>query len=95
MAGYWLVRASASTDAEAAAEYGKLWKPIAEKYQAKILASEGAHKTVEGNDLPRNLLIEFPSYEQALACYNDPDYSEAAEYALRAYDRELTIIEGN
>ncbi|NKB75574.1 MAG: DUF1330 domain-containing protein [Gammaproteobacteria bacterium] len=95
MAGYWLVRASESTDAEAASEYAKLWKPIAEKYQAKILVSKGEHKTVEGKDLPRNLLIEFPSYQQALACYNDPDYGEAAELALRAYDRELVILEGN
>ena len=95
MSGYWIVRASAATDATAAAEYCKLWKPIAEKYQAKILASKGAHQTVEGEDRPRNLIIEFPSYEQALACYNDPDYSEAAEFALQAYDRELVIIQGN
>ena len=95
MAGYWLVRASASSDQDAAAEYVKRWQPLAEKYGATILASQGAHQTVEGDDMPRNLLVEFPSYERALACYNDPEYTEAAKYALRAYDRELVIIEGN
>ena len=95
MAGYWIVRASASTDAESAATYAKLWKPIAEKYEAKVLASQGAHETVEGEDRPRNLIIEFPSYQMALDCYNDPEYTDAAYHALKAYDRELVIIEGN
>ena len=31
----------------------------------------------------------------ALDCYTDPDYTEAAYHALKAYDRELVIIEGN
>ena len=95
MAGYWVVHATASTDPEAAQTYGRLWKPIAERYQAKILASSGAHETVEGADRPRNLIVEFPSYQAALDCYNDPDYTEAAQYALKAYDRELVILEGN
>ena len=85
MAGYWIVRASAATDQAAAETYGKLWAPIAKRYEAKILASKGPHETVEGEDSPRTLIIEFPSYEMALACYNDPDYTEAAEYALAAY----------
>ena len=42
MAGYWIVHATESSDPETAASYGKLWKPIAEKYQARILASAGA-----------------------------------------------------
>ncbi len=94
MAGYWIVRASASTDSEATETYSRLWKPIAEKYQAKILASSGQHKTVEGEDRPRNLVVEFPSYQAALDCYYDPDYTIAAEFALKAYDRDLVIVEG-
>ena len=95
MAGYWIVHATESSDPETAATYGKLWKPIAEKYQARILASAGAHQTVEGEDHPRNLIVEFPSYQAALDCYHDPDYTAAAAYALQAYSRELVIIEGN
>jgi len=40
------------------------------------------------------LIIEFPSYAQAITCYEDPDYQTAMEYALKVYDRELIIIEG-
>jgi uncharacterized protein (DUF1330 family) len=95
MAGYWMVRGTAVLDQNAVEEYVKLWKPISEKYQAKMLASAGQHETVEGQDYPRNLLIEFPSYQTALDCYNDPDYTASLEYVRKAFKRELVIIEGN
>ena len=95
MSGYWMVKATSASDQAAAEEYVKLWKPIAEKYQAKVLASAGQHQTMEGEDKPRNLLIEFPSYQDALDCYNDPDYVAAMEYVNKAFVRDLVIIEGN
>lgn len=95
MPGYWIVRSTNSTDPDAAATYVELWKPIAQKYGAKVLASSGEHQTVEGEDRPRNLIIEFPSYQVAWDCYHDPEYTEAASYALKAFNRELVIIEGN
>ena len=36
MKGYWLVIGTAISDPETQAEYGRLWKPTAEKYQARI-----------------------------------------------------------
>jgi len=95
MSGYWIIRASASRDQEAADEYVRLWGEICERYQAKVLASRGDHETVEGEDWPRNLVIEFPTYRDALACYNDPDYAAAIEFVKKAYDRELVIVDGN
>ena len=94
MAGYWMVRATAASDQDAAQEYVKLWKPIAEKYQAKILAAVGQHETLEGDDMPRNLLIEFPSYQAALDCYNDPAYQAAMVFVRKAFNRELVVLEG-
>jgi uncharacterized protein (DUF1330 family) len=41
------------------------------------------------------LTVEFPTYEQAKACYNDAAYGEAKPFALRASSRELIIIEGD
>jgi len=38
--------------------------------------------------------VEFPSYEQANACYDDPAYQEARQFALQASERELLIFEG-
>lgn len=94
MSGYWMVRATNAADQAAAEEYVKLWKPIAEKYQAKVLAAGGQHQTVEGEDMPRVLIIEFPSYQLALDCYHDDGYQVAMEYVRKAFERNLVIVEG-
>ena len=97
MAGYWLVKGTV-VDEAAYQEYVRLWKPIADRYSVRMIAGGGAHDTREGADFARVLIIEFPSYEQAVACYDDPDYREAMKHALAAYDpgqpRELVIVEG-
>ena len=95
MSGYWMVRATTASDEEAAKEYAKLWKSIGEKYSAKILASAGECETVEGSARPRNLIIEFPSYQAALDCYYDPAYKEAMVFVNRAFVRDLVIVQGN
>lgn len=50
---------------------------------------------VESHTSARALVVEFDSYAQAKACYADPAYSEAKAMALRAYRRELIIVEGD
>lgn len=98
MAGYWVVKGTVVDDA-AYQEYAKLWKPIAQRYAAKVLAGTASHQTREGADFARVLVIEFPSYAQALACYDDMDYQQAMQWARAAYDpaqpRELVIVEGS
>ncbi|MNE55969.1 hypothetical protein D3C76_697400 [compost metagenome] len=94
MKGYWIILAAAVTDAEAQQEYGRLWAPIAEKYGAKLKVLDAA-ALVESHTSSRALAVEFDSYAQAKACYADPAYSEAKAMALRAYRRELLIIEGD
>lgn len=95
MAGYWIVRSSAIENQAAFDEYAGRWAPIAEKYGARFIAGrEGAHETREGEDFARVLLVEFPSYEQARAAYDDPEYQAALPYARDAYARrELIIVE--
>ena len=94
MAGYWIVRGSAVKDQQAFERYVELWKPIGAKYGAVVLAGRGEHQCREGASCERVLLIQFPSYEQAVACYDDPDYQVALEYAHRAADRDLIIVAG-
>ena len=96
MPGYWLIRSTDIGDQAAFDEYAKLWAPIAEKYGARFIAGRGVrHETREGEDCPRNTVIEFSSYEQAVACYDDPDYQMALALANKAYAcRELVIVEG-
>ena len=97
MAGYWIVRSSEIIDQGSFDEYARLWAPVAEKYGARYIAGRGSrHETREGPDLSRMLVIEFPSYEQALACYNDADYQASLPYAQKAYaDRHLIVVESS
>lgn len=94
MKGYWIIFGSAITDTEAQQEYGRLWWPIAEKYGAKINVVE-PDALLEAHSTSRVLTVEFSSYTQAKACYDDPAYAEAKAFALRASRRELLIIEGD
>ncbi len=95
MAGFWLARGTI-TDEDAYTEYARRWAPIAKRFGARFIASGQRHQTREGLDHTRVAIIEFPSYEKALACYDDADYQACLPYALAAYAnaRDLIIVEG-
>ena len=40
------------------------------------------------------MLIEFPSYEVALACWNSPEYQAARECRVGAATADVIVIEG-
>jgi len=93
MKGYWIIFASDVTDPEAQPAYGQLWGPIAAQYGATLKPlAPGA--LLESHTSSRVLAVEFASYAQAKACYEDPAYTEAKAFALRAARREVIIIEG-
>ncbi|QZP31063.1 DUF1330 domain-containing protein [Pseudomonas sp. DR48] len=94
MKGYWIIFGSDVVDPDAQHEYGRLWAPISEQYKAKLKFLDPS-VLVEAQSSNRVLAVEFPSYEQAKACYNDPAYIEAKKFALRGSRRELIIIEGD
>lgn len=93
MKGYWIIFGSEVVDSEAQQEYGRLWLPISEEYGAKVKVLE-AGALMEAHDTRRVVAVEFPTYERAKACYDDPAYAEARQFALRASRREMIIIEG-
>ena len=94
MLGYWVVTAPEVVDSEAFAEYRKHWGAIAKKYNAKLLASRNRHQNREGLPADRVTLVEFPSYEDAIACYDDPDYQKAVPFVDKTGGRNLIIVEG-
>jgi len=91
--GYWVARVDVS-DAEAYKKYvAANAKPFAE-FGARFLVRAGQFENPEGGSRSRNVVIEFPSYEAALACYNSPGYQKAIEFRSGASDADLVIIEG-
>lgn len=95
MKGYWIILGTAVVDAAAQAKYGALWAPIAAKYQARLVTSGHSLELKETRDTHRVMLVEFPSLALARACWDDPDYQHAKDFARAASARDLVIVEGN
>ncbi len=67
--------------------------PFAE-YGAKFLVRGGDGDVVEGSFKSRTVVIEFSSYEQAVACYNSGSYQKAKAIREAAADISLFITKG-
>ena len=90
---YWIAQVTVSNPdqykfyAEAA--------PLAfKKYNAVILARGGRSAQMEGDGRPRNVVIEFPSYDDAIACYNSPEYQSAKAKRKGAGEANIVIVDG-
>jgi uncharacterized protein (DUF1330 family) len=64
------------------------------KYNARILARGGRCEQLEGSGRPRNVVIEFDSFEDATACYNSPEYQTARAKRQGAGEADIVIVEG-
>ena len=51
-------------------------------------------RAVEGESRARNVVIEFPSYEAALACWDSPEYQAAKTKRDGHATAEIIVIEG-
>jgi uncharacterized protein (DUF1330 family) len=48
----------------------------------------------EGDNFPRTVIWEFPSYEAAQKCYNSTEYQNAWGLAKETTERNLQVVEG-
>lgn len=94
MKGYWIILGAEVTDVEAQQEYGRLWQPIGQKYNAQVKVLD-CEVLKESWGASRVLVVEFDSLALAKACYDDPAYVQAYACAVRASQRQLIIIEGD
>ena len=54
---------------------------ILSRYGGKVLARGGRYQIMEGPvEFQRHVVIEFPTLEQAIACFESPEYQEAATF---------------
>lgn len=95
MTAYWLARAKINDHTEYM-KYATQVPSILEKFNGKVLTRGGKHKTLEGKDyFERFVVIEFPSMEDAQACFNSDEYNAAAHFRRQnnVGENELTIVE--
>lgn len=91
--GYWIVN-NVVHDLDIYNKYKEAnAAPLAE-YGAKFLVRGGQQESREGTNHPRTVVIEFPSYEAALACYDSEGYTKAVAIREPAADGNLIIVEG-
>ncbi len=93
MPAYWIAHVEV-TDAEAYGKYAELAGPAIVKFGGKFLARAGRYVQLEGNERARNVVVEFPTLERAVECYNSPEYTEAKSHAEGASVRDLIVLEG-
>jgi len=93
MKGYWIARVTV-TDPEQYKCYAEAAPEAFRKYGAKVLARGGRSEQVEGEGRPRNVVIEFASFDVALACYNSPEYQSARAKRTNAGEAEIVLVEG-
>lgn len=91
--GYWIARVDVN-DADAYRRYVEANAVPFAKYGARFLVRAGRFEAPEGSPRSRNVVLEFPSYEAALACYRSPEYAAAMALRREASDGDLVIIEG-
>jgi uncharacterized protein (DUF1330 family) len=90
---YWIARVTV-TDPDQYKHYVEATPKAFSKYGAKFLARGGRTHQAEGEGRPRNVVIEFPSLEDAVACYNSPEYQAAKAYRGKAGIAEIVLVEG-
>ena len=91
--GYWIARVDVTND-EGYKPYAAANPAIFKKFGAKFVVRGGKSETPEGTARSRNIVIEFPDYATALACYRSPEYQENIKRRLPHATADILIIEG-
>ena len=94
MTALWIAHVTV-TDPEAYGEYARLAGPAIAAHGGVFLARGSRYVQLEGADRSRNVVARFPSVEDAVACYNSPEYQAALDHARNAAERDLVIVEEN
>ena len=85
--GYWVARVDVDATRKATSLYAAANAAHLQEIRRKFLVRGGKFETVEGSSRTRNVVIEFPNYEAALACYNSPEYQANIKLRDAAADR--------
>ncbi|MEE4740082.1 DUF1330 domain-containing protein [Pseudomonas alliivorans] len=94
MKAYWIAQVDV-TDPQQYSEYTQRAPAAFALFGGKFMARGGRSEALEGRATPqRTVVIEFESYEQAIACYRSPEYQEAMSHRKGASKAEIVIVEG-
>jgi len=91
--GYWIAHVDIH-DVEGYKPYQAENAKAFGKYGARFLVRGGKQQVTEGKMRSRTVVIEYPSYDAAIACYRSPEYQAAKALRMGKADVDLLVIEG-
>ena len=91
--GYWIGRVDVHSE-EGYKPYAAANAAIFKKFGGRFVVRGGEFTGVEGQSRSRNVVIEFPDYQTAMACYNSPEYQANIKVRQPHSTAELIVIEG-
>jgi uncharacterized protein (DUF1330 family) len=96
MPAYWVARAKINDPIEYK-KYTDLVPDILARYGGKVLARGGRRQIMEGpQKFHRFVVVEFPTFEQAVACFTSDEYDRAAAFRRSgAGEVETIIVDGS
>jgi len=91
---YWVGRVDVHNE-EGYKPYMAANAAIFKKWGARFVVRGGRFTGVEGQSRSRNVVIEFPDYDTALACYRSAEYQANIKVRQPHSIADLIIIEGD
>lgn len=91
--GYIIARVTVD-DPEQYAVYARMAGEAIAKYGGKALARGGKAEALEGEARPRNVIIEFESFDAAKAYFLSPEYQAAKKERENVAIGEFVVVEG-
>jgi uncharacterized protein (DUF1330 family) len=91
--GYWIVRVDVK-DEEPVKRYVAGNHPIFEKFGGRYLVRAQKFAVPEGFSRSLHVVIEFPDYASALACYHSPEYQTNKKIRDGHLVADFVIVEG-
>lgn len=91
--GYWIGHIDVHNE-EGYKPYVATNNAIFKKFGARLIVRGGPFECPEGMARSRNVVIEFPDYASALACYRSPEYQANIKVRQPHAVADIVIIEG-
>ena len=92
--GYWVVAYRTISNESAQQEYSKLAGPVIQANGGKALIRTSDVEPFEAGLKQRTVVVEFESFEKAVATYHSDAYKVALKALGSAAERDFRIVEG-
>ena len=88
--GYWLATYKKIESKDNLGNYAAKATETIKSYGGNPLVRGGKYKCLEGNDFPRTVIWEFPTYEAAEKCYNSKEIPRSLEFGQKFNGKKFT-----